>query len=211
MTVRKPAKRPGTGKGRKKGQRPTRYTDFDRSAALIALDRNGGRIMDTAEELGIPYNTLQAWAAGSRHPEARIIQKRHKGDMLAAFREAAWQYLDVATDPEKIQKAPLAQVIAGLDKTFGIMRTLEGKPSGITGSVETRLNLSILTEHELNVFLALMGKLQSANPDPRGPVGVGPSVLPPVRAPVLRSDEPGPDVHPGPGDGRDSGSLTSGS
>src|SRR5262245_42165815 len=50
-----------------------RYTDAERAEALAVLAANGGAVEKTAAQLGIPEGTLENWANGRRHPEARQL------------------------------------------------------------------------------------------------------------------------------------------
>jgi hypothetical protein len=208
----KQAKKPGTGKGHKAGERKTRYTDADRVAFLTLLDANGGNLTKTAELTDVPYQTLQQWASGSRHPEARIIQLKHKGDLLAAAREALWQALDVQTNPDKLQRAPLSQVVQATNAAFSIVRTLEGHgPAHAGETVTVPIDLRKLTDDELRLFLSLCDKLGEPERGETGfGTGIGSQVLPPLRPRVLPADEPGPGDGPGRGDGRDSRPPASG-
>jgi transposase-like protein len=209
MPRQPPTKRPGTGKGGKTGQRRTRYTDAFRSAALTLLDANKGNITKTAAELDIPYRTLEAWKAGRRHPEARILQEQHKGDMAAATRAALWGVLDVIADPDKLRKANISQAATAADKLFTIMRTLDGAVSNITGNLSAvaHVDFTRLTDDELRQYLALTERIRTPDSGGAGgPVGVGPAILPRLRLPVLPAPESGPDPNTGLGDGNGIGS-----
>ncbi len=41
-----------------------RYSDQEKAEALAALDANGGNLLKTSEQIGIPRQTIQEWASG---------------------------------------------------------------------------------------------------------------------------------------------------
>jgi transposase-like protein len=155
----------GDGKPRR------RYTDDDRANALAALAANGGNVKRTAEQLGIPLQTLHSWASGARHPEASTSAEPKKGPMADRLEEIAWQLLEAI--PGKIANAPLSQVATGMGIAIDKARLLRGEPTQIA---ETRTDARLALLRERYAVLDGPNRLEgkegaNAGPDAPAPAG----------------------------------------
>lgn len=71
-----------------------RYSDEDRATALAALEANGGNVIRTARETGIPRGTLRSWAAGGSPPPAKVRREK-KADLIELLEERLRQILGI--------------------------------------------------------------------------------------------------------------------
>lgn len=104
-----------------------RYSDDERAEALVALSANGGNVEGTARQLGIPERTLEHWAKGQRHPEARQMANKKKKP-LADCLEALARKL-VQAMPDKAKDASLQQIAVSLGIAVDKMLLLRGEPT----------------------------------------------------------------------------------
>jgi len=107
-----------------------RYSDDDRATALAALAANGGAVLATSLQLGIPVGTLERWANGSRHPEARQMAVKKKASLADQCEKVAWQLLKLV--PKKAAEAPLNHVAVAFGIAVDKMRLLREQPTEIT-------------------------------------------------------------------------------
>jgi transposase-like protein len=106
-----------------------RYSDRDRTEALVALDANSGNVKRTALQLGIPHKTLDEWAKGRVHADVasdRIEKKEELADRLEAL---AHQIVGLL--PGKLAMASVQQLATTLGIAVDKMQVLRGKPSTI--------------------------------------------------------------------------------
>ena len=110
-------------------RRQRSYTDEQRTAALLALDANGGNVKVTAAELGLPRKTLEQWAKGIAVPH--VAKTRHVTRLPLADRleELAHQLIDCI--PSKLDEAPLREVAAALNVAAEKMRLLREQATTI--------------------------------------------------------------------------------
>lgn len=135
------------------------YTAEDRGSALAVLQSNGGNILKTSRETGIPYHTLREWAANGRGvtPEVIQIQQVKAGGLAEKFEHIAHLCADHLSQPGVIAKgSPLAVAKIGgisVDKS----QLLTGRPTSITGAV--------MSDDEKRIRLAeLLARIAERNP-----------------------------------------------
>ncbi len=102
-----------------------RYSDEERASAIVALSANGGNVEGTAKQLGIPPATLEHWAKGRRHPEARQLAEK-KRKPLADCLEALARKLAQAM-PAKMEGASLQQIAVSMGIAVDKMLLLRGQ------------------------------------------------------------------------------------
>ncbi len=88
-----------TGRGRR------RYSDEERSDALVALQANGGNLKRTARELGVPLATLAGWSYGHVHPRVSDLRNEKSGPLADRLEELAHLLLSSMMRPEKLAAA----------------------------------------------------------------------------------------------------------
>src|SRR4051812_47415922 len=99
-----------------------RYTDEFRATAVASVVTNGGNVEQTANQLGIPEQTLRSWVSGRRHAEVLQMCDSKKAALADCIQEVA--YLVVGAMPAKIKDAPLEKLAVTLGITVEKMRLL---------------------------------------------------------------------------------------
>lgn len=120
-----------------------RYSDEDRANALAALAANGGNLNRTARELGIPRQTIQAWANGEHHPEAAENGASKRGLLADKLEEVAWSLVGMIEPAGR--KAQTKGAVGPIATAFGItidkMRLLREQSTSITdGTADAKRN-----------------------------------------------------------------------
>lgn len=116
------------------------YSEKDRAEALVALEANGGNVLQTATQLGIPEATLRNWVAKSYEPEAtslteavneRVVTEREALiDRLKVLRNStAQQFEDTIADLKPRESA------AALIDLTKLIELLEGNATQRVESV----------------------------------------------------------------------------
>ncbi len=108
-----------------------RYSDDDRANALAALAANGGNQKRTANQLGIPQQTLSEWVNGNVHPEATEHSERKKLPLAEAFDALARKCMDGITDAD-IKGATLWEKVKAAATCVDKRQLLLGKATQIT-------------------------------------------------------------------------------
>lgn len=107
-----------------------RYTDQEKSDALAALAANGGNVQQTANQLNIPYSTLEHWANGERiHPAVVQMGEEKKLPLADRLHDLAHTVTDKL--PAKIGKASFQQACVGLGIIIDKMHRLRGEPTDL--------------------------------------------------------------------------------
>ena len=119
-----PAPTPGNGGSKKKN-------DFDVEAALDLVMR-GERIPAIAEELGISTHRLRARIADIQQKQGILLQ--YRSIQALQLTELQARVLEAIT-PEKIEEAPLRDLVASYKILKDKELNIEGKPSEIKGLV----------------------------------------------------------------------------
>lgn len=121
---------PRKRRGRKPGEKPRVYTDNDVLNATVMVEVNGGNVLKTSRELGIPLATLWTWVNGRKRASLLKLKEERKGDLAEALEELAWQVLE--STPRKIEGASLKDATLSLAIAVDKMRLLRGQPTTIT-------------------------------------------------------------------------------
>jgi transposase-like protein len=112
--------------GRKRQYR--QYSDEEKAAALIALDGNGGNLIRTARDTGIPRTTLRHWLAGEGTPSSVAeIGQGTRAPLAERLERMAHDLVDVV--PEKTATAPLREVAIALAIAVDKARLLRELPT----------------------------------------------------------------------------------
>ena len=106
-----------------------RYSDDDRAAAVAAVTANNGNVQKTANELGLPHQTLVNWVKCTRRPEATIMSVARKLTLAEALEEVAWKLLDSL--PDKIDGSSLSMTAVAMGIAIDKARLLRGEPTAI--------------------------------------------------------------------------------
>lgn len=114
---------------------PRRYSDSEKAHALAAVEANGGNVLLTAKELGIPRGTLEAWANGRIHPEVQMLQQEYKLSIVDRLDKTIHQLLD--SIPTKINEAPLKHTMDSLAIAVDRKQLLMGEPTSIAAKAST--------------------------------------------------------------------------
>ena len=105
--------------------------DFDVEAALDLITR-GERIPAVAQELGISATTLRARIADIQQKQGVLLQ--YRAIQALQLTELQARVLEAIT-PEKIEEAPLRDLVASYKILKDKELNIEGKPSEIKGLV----------------------------------------------------------------------------
>ena len=112
-------------------KRKRTYSDEEKANALVALDANGGNVMRTARELGIPHMTLEQWRRGRGvHPDVIRLRNEKREPLADRLEQVAHLLLDAL--PNKIGKANLQQVATAAAIAVDKSRLLRGNRPPLT-------------------------------------------------------------------------------
>jgi len=82
------------------------YSESEKGTALAVLTANGGNLLKTSRDLGIPRQTVQSWRQGVGITPAIAENSAHKKALLAdKFEEFVRVCLDACMDPDRIAQA----------------------------------------------------------------------------------------------------------
>ena len=144
------------------------YSDEEKASALAALAANGGDVLLTSKQVGVPRKTLEDWSKGRGVCSAVAdIRQEKKQDLADRLEDLAHRLVDAI--PGKVAQADLKQLGVCLGIAVDKMRLLREQPTSIEGhdlSDDERLaRLRQLAERAQARRLGL--------PDPGGAAGVG--------------------------------------
>ena len=122
------------------GRGPYRcYSDLDKADALALLKANRGNACKTANELGIPRNTLIQWAGRTSYyqpPEGSVstsLRQERDQELARRFRGVTDKLLAVVE--EKANDAPVQQAMVGAGIGLDKALLLEGRPTEISATL----------------------------------------------------------------------------
>ena len=123
-----------------------KYTDEQRLQTLVHLDGNGGNMLKTAKETGIPRMTLRGWAEGvSIHPSLTATRHMITKTLTEKVEEIALRLADILItkldDDEKMSKLPMTQISIPFGITVDKLCLL--KRSGATDTNGPRASVKI--------------------------------------------------------------------
>jgi len=127
---------------------------------VLAVRNNGGDVAATSRQLGIPDRTLRQWVDGDRQTNALILSDAYRGDLAAAFRDAAWMFLRNAVG--KADKAPFNHLMTGVAIAFEKMRLMNGQSTvnaesrNLNVHVEARELVGKMDDEQFNALVALL-------------------------------------------------------
>jgi transposase-like protein len=121
-----------------------KYSDKERSDALLALDLNGGNVQGTAEKLGIPHRTLVEWdnarKAGGENTD--IHNKKRRGDLAERLEVLIWELVD--SIPGKIAAAGLKDTAIAIGILTDKAQLLKGAPTSIIATAEAQKTIELI-------------------------------------------------------------------
>lgn len=111
------------------------WTDEERGAALAVLAANGGNALRTAQQTGVPRQTLQRWASGEAvTPETEAACERAKCDLAEGVEEVLWGALDaLAGKVTEMNGRDLSIAVGILSEKLLLLR---GQPTVIQREVD---------------------------------------------------------------------------
>jgi hypothetical protein len=159
------------------------YSDDFIAHALAMVKANGGNVLKTSLELGIPRLTLYGWYRQTRRntPEIEQLQHEKAANLAKRFETAAGLYLDHAMDPVSIG------VLNGLEATKAAainvdkMQLLRGQPTSI---VEERT----IDSRQVLVLLAESMGLPDPHVPQRDPITAALNITPTPAAPAIDTE-----------------------
>ncbi len=110
------------------------YSDDRKAEILAAVDANGGNVKDTADQLGIPSQTIDYWKQGHVHADVLKIRDEKHLPLADRLEALAHQLVDVL--PDKIPDASLVQAATAMAIAIDKMRLLREQPTSIPGKAE---------------------------------------------------------------------------
>ncbi len=173
--------------GKKGKAKRRRYSDQEKSDALVALAANGGNIKKTATDLGIPQMTLASWAKGNVHPEVTKLRDEKKAPLADALEDLARKMIGAA--PDKIGETTLQPLITSLGIAIDKMQVLRGKPTNIN-----QHDFDSLSDDQLRQQVAVKKARLLAR---TGSDGVGVAGTGGTGTPAERTGPPGTGSEPG--------------
>jgi hypothetical protein len=106
------------------------YTDEEKAQALATLDANNGRLLMTAEELGIPLTTLYCWDIGRGvSPDVVKLRKVKKEELAEDYDHIA--KLGAKLGLERIEEAKFRDLMVGNGIAVDIAARLRGEPTQV--------------------------------------------------------------------------------
>lgn len=112
------------------------YQDYSpefKRDALILLEANGGKIRQTARELGISDSTLGYWIEQD-NTELRQIRSGAKGEVADAFERISRIYLDRAAEPDAVAKTSGYYAVIAASDAIKSAQLLRGQPTTISAT-----------------------------------------------------------------------------
>ena len=98
---------------------------------LLALEANGGNLLRTSKETGVPIKTIQQWRDGlGINPDVVDLSNEQKPDLADRYDQIAHQALDLA--PDKITEANFSQLMTGAAIATDKARLLRGESTSNT-------------------------------------------------------------------------------
>lgn len=145
-TRKDPAGSQKAGRSNASGRR--RYSDEEKGTALALYDANGGNLLRTAEELGIPRKTLEGWVKDRNNEAVAEIRHSKKAELAALWESVAINSVKLLS--QKLNELPVGQ----LPTTSGIATDkwllLNDMPTGI----QKVTGFEDLSDDDLDKFLA---------------------------------------------------------
>jgi hypothetical protein len=105
------------------------YSDEEKAAALAALKANGGNIDRTAQQVGVPRNTLRRWIVHPDHAAPPHLRQQKTLDLSAKLENIANLLADAI--PDKIGPATVLQCATSMAIAIDKKRVLDEKPSRV--------------------------------------------------------------------------------
>jgi transposase-like protein len=120
---------------------PRRYSDEERAAALTVLDFCDGNVQEAARRLGMPWTTLDNWAKGRVNAGVSKVREHKNAELASRFEEIVLRALELL--PEKLENAPVNQLITAAAIAVDKMLLLRGQPTEVS---EIRMTETEATE-----------------------------------------------------------------
>jgi transposase-like protein len=109
---------------------PRRYSDEERAAALTVLDFCDGNVQEAARRLGMPWTTLDNWAKGRVNAGVSKVREHKNAELASRFEQIVLRALQLL--PEKLESAPVNQLITAAGIAVDKMLLLRNQPTQIT-------------------------------------------------------------------------------
>jgi hypothetical protein len=107
------------------------YSDEEKASALAGLAANGGNVLLTARQAGVPRTTLRKWADGVIHPSVAQMGHEKREDLAGRLEDLAHRIVDAI--PGRLSDADLKQLGVCLGIAVDKMRLLREQPTSIEG------------------------------------------------------------------------------
>lgn len=104
-----------------------KYTEAEKSAALVAYDLSGGNMSGTAKRIGIPRKTLESWVtgrAGTNDAVAAMRQEKRRS-IADLLEDEVYAILNLL--PEKRTEAHYRDLLVSLGIATDKMQLLRGE------------------------------------------------------------------------------------
>jgi hypothetical protein len=110
------------------------YSDRKKAETLAILDSNGGNLLRTSKETGVPLATLHGWKS---NPSEDVSELRNKNGIALAdeCEEIAWIYGSHLKDPDVIAKAPAQAASTVMGTMIDKMRLLREQSTQNVGVI----------------------------------------------------------------------------
>ena len=129
------------------------YSEDVKAAALMTLDENGGNLLKTAKETGVPYATLHDWKEGRGINSAvSEVRYRKRGSLVERYEELLYKLLDKAEQDYK--GASFRDIMGAIHIIHDKIETLKGRPTQIQGHTLSKQDYAILEAEYRRLFPA---------------------------------------------------------
>ena len=129
------------------------YSEDVKAAALMTLDENGGNLLKTAKQTGVPYATLHEWKSGRGINTAVSEVRYHKrGSLVERYEELRDLMLDKAMQDYK--DASFRDIVGAIHIIHDKIETLKGQPTTIQGVTLSQHDYAILEAEYRRLFPA---------------------------------------------------------
>ena len=129
------------------------YSEDVKAAALMTLDENGGNLLKTAKETGVPYATLHEWKSG-RGINAAVSEVRYhkRGSLIERYEELRDLLLDKAKQDYK--GASFRDIMGAIHILHDKIEALKRQPTNFQSIAFTEQEIELLRREYDRLFPA---------------------------------------------------------
>jgi len=180
-----------------------KYSDQDKANALATLDANGGNLVLTAAQLGIPRSTIKSWRGGigvhesvarSRHEKRNVLRQLYQAEAEAALKLAATKRKEATYQQLMTAAAISTDKLAALDAADAV------NPADLFDRMEAIARVLAERIQDVDLLATIAQDLDEIEKQYAAPLSGGPA--PPGSVPQIGAADPAgaPGATPAPED-----------